>query len=170
MILDLIFIAVLALFALYGFRKGLAFAIGFGISLFLAFTMTSSIALLLMDKVIEPLGIDGYFVPSLLLIGLNIVVFYCLINYVPNLLAKVIKIATLGIGNRILGILVFTLFGALSFATLYMVANSLGVIPSSFMEDSLTQGYLDGLSKPIYTLFKWVMPDSIDYLEGLTKQ
>ena len=34
----------------------------------------------------------------------------------------------------------------------------------------MTQGYLDTLSKPIYALFEKVMPDSIDYLEGLTKE
>ncbi|MGB1051881.1 MAG: hypothetical protein ACPGYF_07965 [Chitinophagales bacterium] len=170
MILDLIFLGVLALFALYGFKKGLAFAIGFGIALFLAFTMTSSIVLLLMDKVIQPLGIDGYVLPSILVLGLDILVFYGLVSYLPNLLSKVIKVATLGIGNRILGVLVFTLFGALSLASLYVIVNRLGAIPPSFTEDSLTQGYLNTLSEPIYTLFERVMPESIDYLEDLTKE
>ena len=170
MILDLIFLGVLALFALYGFKKGLAFAIGFGIALFLAFTMTSSIVLLLMDKVIQPLGIDGYVLPSILVLGLDILVFYGLVSYLPNLLSKVIKVATLGIGNRILGVLVFTLFGALSLASLYVIVNRLGAIPPSFTEDSLTQGYLNTLSEPIYELFERVMPESIDYLEDLTKE
>ncbi len=170
MILDLIVLGVLSLFALYGFKKGLAFAIGFGVTLFLAFTMTSSIVLLLMDKVIRPLGIDGYVIPSILVLGLDILVFYGLVSYLPNVLSKVIRVATLGIGNRILGILVFTLFGALSLASLYVIVNELGAIPPSFTEDSLTQGYLDTLSKPIYALFEKVMPESIDYLEDLTKE
>ena len=170
MILDLIFLGVLALFALYGFKKGLAFAIGFGIALFLAFTMTSSIILLLMDKVIQPLGIDGYVLPSILVLGLDILVFYGLLSYLTNLLYKVIKVATLSIGNRILGVLVFTLFGALSLASLYVIVNRLGAIPPSFTEDSLTQGYLNTLSEPIYALFERVMPESIDYLEDLTKE
>ena len=170
MILDLIVLGVLALFALYGFKKGLAFAIGFGVALFLAFTMTTSIVLLLMDQVIQPLGIDGYVIPSILVLGLDLLVFYALVNFLPNLLSKIIKVATLGIGNRILGILVFTLFGALSLTSLYVIVNSLGAIPPSFTEDSLTQGYLDRLSKPIYALFERVMPESIDYLEDLTKE
>ena len=170
MILDLIVLGVLALFALYGFKKGLAFAVGFGIALFLAFTMTSSIVLLLMDKVIQPLGIDGYVIPSILVLGLDILVFYGLVNFLPNLLSKVVKVATLGIGNRILGILLFTLFGALSLASLYVIINRLGAIPPSFTEDSLTQEYLNTLSKPIYALFERLMPESIDYLEDLTKE
>ena len=170
MILDLIFLGVLALFALYGFKKGWAFAIGFGVALFLAFTMTSSIVILLMEKVIHPLGIDSYVLPSILVLGLDVLVFYVLVKYVPDLLSKVIKVATLGIGNRILGVLVFTLFGALSLASLYVIFNRLGAIPPSFTEDSLTQGYLDTLSEPIYALFEKVMPESIDYLEDLTKE
>ena len=62
--------------------------------------MTSSIVLLLMDKVIQPLGIDGYVLPSILVLGLDILVFYGLVSYLPNLLSKVIKVATLGLGNQ----------------------------------------------------------------------
>tara|TARA_B100000900_G_scaffold71316_1_gene56676 strand:+ start:182 stop:694 length:513 start_codon:yes stop_codon:yes gene_type:complete len=169
MILDLVFLGVVGLFAFYGFRKGLSFAIGFGISMFMAFTMTSTISLFLIDKVLKPLGVGGNVFPSLLLILLNVVVFYVLIKYMPNILSKVIKVATLGIGNRILGVLVFTIFGILSFTSLYVLCDVLGIIPASFVEDSLTHSYLNKISEPIYSFFHWVMPDSIDYLEGLTK-
>lgn len=156
MIIDIIFLLLIALACYKGYTKGFIIAIfsvlGFIIGLAAALKLSTTVA----AKLSEHTNLGKWLpVLSFLLVFIGVVV---LVNIAGKLIQKTFESIMLGWANRIAGIILYTILYSIIFSVFIFYAVQLLFIKIETLQTSLTYPYLQPLGPKVIGGFGIVIP------------
>ncbi len=156
MIIDIIFLLLIALACYKGYTKGFIIAIfsvlGFIVGLAAALKLSTTVA----AKLSEHTNLGKWLpVLSFLLVFIAVVV---LVNIAGKLIQKTFESIMLGWANRIAGIILYTILYSIIFSVFIFYAVQLQFIKIETLQTSLTYPYLQPLGPKVIGGFGVVIP------------
>jgi len=141
MIIDLIFIVLMALAVWKGFSRGLIIAffslIGFFIGLVAALTLSPSVAVWLQQET----NSDGKWYP-LLAFAIVMLAVMLLIRLLANFLNKTVQFVLLGWVNKLGGILFYAVMYIMAYSILLFYISKMGIFSLTTINSSVTYSFL----------------------------
>lgn len=140
MLLDLIFIVILILAVIRGYRKGLIAGIFSFIAIIIGLAAAMKLSTVVAGYIDESVRVSREWLPVISFVIVFIIV-VLLIRWGANLMQRAIELAMLGWANRLGGVVFYVAVYTITFSVLMFYAEQIKLIQPSTIEKSVTYSF-----------------------------
>lgn len=140
MLLDLIFIVILILAVIRGYRKGLIAGIFSFIAIIIGLAAAIKLSTVVAGYIDESVRVSREWLPVISFVIVFIIV-VLLIRWGANLMQRAIELAMLGWANRLGGVVFYVAVYTITFSVLMFYAEQIKLIQPSTIEKSVTYSF-----------------------------
>lgn len=140
MLLDLIFIVILILAVIRGYRKGLIAGIFSFIAIIIGLAAAIKLSTVVAGYIDESVRVSREWLPVISFVIVFIIV-VLLIRWGANLMQRAIELAMLGWANRLGGVVFYVAVYTIAFSVLMFYAEQIKLIQPSTIEKSVTYSF-----------------------------